>query len=93
MQLLIPYGILRNYNPKMEPLYKELGLPSPGQVQFLQEEHKKYLLLLSEDVGKTLDVYFKRENQEKILMEILTPEGLQLLGNHLKNSEKVSPLE
>ncbi|PLW50546.1 hypothetical protein PCASD_01393 [Puccinia coronata f. sp. avenae] len=92
LQLLSPYGLLHKYNPKMEPIYKELGLPSAGH-GILPEGYCKYLIPLVEDVVETLDAYYKREKQEKILMKILRPEDLQRLGNYLKNSEKVSPLE
>ncbi|PLW50552.1 hypothetical protein PCASD_01399 [Puccinia coronata f. sp. avenae] len=90
VQFLNPWGQLRKYNPRMDPLYKELGLPS---TESNSEEFNQWNKLLLKDVTYTLDVFVEREREEKNLKEILKPQRLKRLSKYLENSANVSPLE
>jgi hypothetical protein len=90
LQFLNPWGQLRKYNPRMDPLYKELGLPS---TESNSEEFNQWNKLLLKDVTYTLDVFVEREREEKNLKEILKPQRLKRLSKYLENSANVSPLE
>jgi hypothetical protein len=69
-------------NEDGKPIFQKLGLPIHKEND--PEEIDKWLEELEKDISNTMEVYVKRDKEEKNLMHILKPEGFESLMNYLK---------